>query len=59
MTVRPFVVDVPQPVLDDLRDRLSRTRFLDDSPRRPASGMTVGVPAGPRLVVADVRLARP
>ncbi|WP_456825172.1 epoxide hydrolase family protein [Cellulomonas sp. P5_E12] len=40
MTVRPFVVDVPQPVLDDLRDRLSRTRLLDDSPRRPASGMT-------------------
>lgn len=40
MTVRPFVVDVPQPVLDDLRDRLSRTRFLDDSPRRPTSGMT-------------------
>ena len=58
MTVRPFVVDVPQPVLDDLHDRLSRTRFLDDSPRRPASGMTVGVPAGPRRVVADVRLAR-
>jgi len=40
MTVRPFAVDVPQAVLDDLRDRLSRTRFLDDSPRRPASGMT-------------------
>src|SRR4051812_39198484 len=40
MTVRPFTIDVPQPALDDLRDRLSRTRFLDDSPRRPASGMT-------------------
>ena len=40
MTVRPFAVDVPQPVLDDLRERLSRTRSLDDSPRRPASGMT-------------------
>ena len=40
MTVRPFTVDVPQPVLDDLRDRLSRTRLLEDSPRRPASGMT-------------------
>ena len=40
MTIRPFVVDVPQPVLDDLRDRLSRTRFLEDSPRRPVSGMT-------------------
>ena len=31
---------MPQPVLDDLHDRLARTRFLDDSPRRPASGMT-------------------
>ncbi|WP_456844488.1 epoxide hydrolase family protein [Cellulomonas sp. P5_C6] len=40
MSIRPFRVDVPQPVLDDLRDRLSRTRFLDDSPRRPESGMT-------------------
>ena len=40
MTIRPFTMNVPQPVLDDLRDRLSRTRFLDDSPRRPASGMT-------------------
>ncbi|KRD45290.1 epoxide hydrolase [Cellulomonas sp. Root930] len=40
MTVRPFAIDVPQPVLDDLRDRLARTRFLEDSPRRPASGMT-------------------
>lgn len=40
MTVRPFTIDVPQPVLDDLRERLARTRLLDDSPRRPASGMT-------------------
>ena len=40
MTVRPFTVDVPQPVLDDLRDRLARTRFLDDSPRRLPSGMS-------------------
>jgi len=40
MTTRPFTVDVPQPVLDDLHDRLARTRFLEDSPRRPASGMT-------------------
>jgi len=40
MSVRPFAIDIPQPVLEDLRDRLARTRFLDDSPRRPASGMT-------------------
>lgn len=40
MSVRPFTIDVPQPVLDDLLDRLARTRFLDDSPRRPTSGMS-------------------
>ncbi len=27
MTPRPFAIDVPQPVLDDLRDRLGRTRW--------------------------------
>lgn len=40
MPIRPFAVDVPDAVLEDLRDRLARTRFLDDSPRRPASGMS-------------------
>src|SRR5690349_21647806 len=40
MAVRPFAIDVPQAVLDDLHDRLARTRFLDDSRRRPPSGMT-------------------
>lgn len=37
---RPFRIDVPDAVLDDLRARLAATRFLPDSPRRPASGMT-------------------
>jgi epoxide hydrolase len=40
MDIRPFRIDVPDAVLDDLRDRLARTRLLPDSPRRPASGMT-------------------
>ena len=35
----PFEIHVDDEVLDDLRDRLARTRLLDDSPRRPPSGM--------------------
>lgn len=37
---QPFHVNVSQAVLDDLLDRLTRIRFLPDSPNRPASGMT-------------------
>ncbi|MEU4363201.1 epoxide hydrolase family protein [Promicromonospora sp. NPDC023987] len=37
---RPFTVHVPDQILTDLRDRLARSRIPDDSPRRPASGMT-------------------
>jgi pimeloyl-ACP methyl ester carboxylesterase len=37
---RPFTVHVPDQVLTDLRERLARSRIPDDSPRRPASGMT-------------------
>lgn len=28
--IRPFTIDVPQPVLDDLRERLGRTRYPDE-----------------------------
>ncbi len=38
--VAPFRIAVPDEVLTDLRERLERTRFLDDSPRRMPSGMT-------------------
>ena len=38
--VQPFHLHVPDDVLDDLRSRLARTRFLPDSPRRPAAGMS-------------------
>lgn len=38
-TVQPFEVHVADDVLDDLRERLARTRLLPDSPRTPASGM--------------------
>lgn len=37
---RPFQVQVSEAVLADLRERLDRTRFLDDGPRRPESGMS-------------------
>jgi len=30
MVIRPFTVDVPQAVLDDLRERLARTRWPDE-----------------------------
>jgi pimeloyl-ACP methyl ester carboxylesterase len=39
-TVKPFAIDVSDDVLDDLRARLERSRLIDDSPRRPASGMS-------------------
>ena len=39
-TVQPFEVHVSDDVLDDLRERLARTRLLPDSPRTPASGMS-------------------
>src|SRR5262245_58218392 len=30
MESQPFVVDVPQPILDDLQERLARTRWPDE-----------------------------
>ena len=38
---RPFRIDIPQPDLDDLHDRLSRTRFPDEL---PGVGWSRGVP---------------
>lgn len=38
--MEPFTAEVSQVELDDLRDRLRRTRLLADSPGRPWSGMT-------------------
>ena len=40
--VQRFDLHVPDDVLDELRDRLRRTRQLPDSPRKPASGMSAG-----------------
>ena len=42
-TIRPFRIDVPQADLDDLRDRLRRTRWPDEL---PGVGWSRGVPLG-------------
>jgi epoxide hydrolase len=41
--IRPFRVDIPQADLDDLRERLARTRWPDEL---PGVGWTRGVPLG-------------
>ncbi|MBA3870517.1 MAG: epoxide hydrolase [Anaerolineae bacterium] len=41
--VKPFIIDIPQSVLDDLQERLSRTRWPDES---PDSGWTMGANLG-------------
>jgi hypothetical protein len=41
--IRPFPVRVPQGELDDLRERLARTRWPDEL---PAVGWVRGVPSG-------------
>jgi len=42
-SIRPFRIDIPQADLDDLRDRLHRTRWPDEL---PGVGWTRGVPLG-------------
>jgi len=32
MTIQPFTITIPQTALDDLRDRLARTRWPDELP---------------------------
>ena len=34
-SARPFVLDIPEPAIDDLRARLARTRFPDQAPGAP------------------------
>jgi pimeloyl-ACP methyl ester carboxylesterase len=41
--IRPFQIDIPQAALDDLRDRLARTRWPD---QLPGAGWEAGVPLG-------------
>ena len=58
--IRPFRIDIPQADLDDLRDRLDRTRWPDEL---PGVGWTRGVPLGylqgaGRLLGRRLRLAQ-
>jgi pimeloyl-ACP methyl ester carboxylesterase len=48
--IKPFRIDVPQADLDDLRDRLDRTRWPDEL---PGAGWDYGVPVGYVRRLAD------
>lgn len=50
MSIRPFHIDVPQAVLDDLHERLARTRWTDEVEE---SGWTYGVSLAYMQDVAD------
>ena len=41
--IQPFRIEIPQPDVDDLKDRLARTRWPDDF---PDAGWSTGVPLG-------------
>jgi hypothetical protein len=41
--IRPFRIDIPQADIDDLRERLNRTRFPDEL---PGTGWDLGAPLG-------------
>jgi microsomal epoxide hydrolase len=41
-SIRPFTIEIPQSDLDDLRDRLGRTRWPDEAPED--AGWSYGVP---------------
>ncbi|MFD2767646.1 epoxide hydrolase family protein [Micromonospora eburnea] len=44
--IRPFRIDVPQAELDDLADRLARTRWAEELPADPSASPTGPVPPG-------------
>ncbi len=48
--IRPFRIDIPQPDLDDLHDRLAHTRWPDEL---PGVGWDYGVPLGYLRELAD------
>jgi pimeloyl-ACP methyl ester carboxylesterase len=50
MTIKPFTIAVPQADLDDLRDRLARTRWPDEL---PGAGWSRGVPLSYLKELAD------
>jgi pimeloyl-ACP methyl ester carboxylesterase len=48
--INPFRIDIPQADLDDLRDRLARTRWPDEL---PGTGWSYGVPSAYARQLAD------
>ena len=44
--IRPFRIQIPQADLDDLDDRLARTRWANELPLDPSSPQTGPVPPG-------------
>ena len=48
--IRPFRIDIPQTAVDDLRDRLARTRWPDEL---PGAGWSRGVPLAYLRELAD------
>ena len=48
--IKPFRIDIPQSLLDDLNDRLTRTRWPDEL---PGGGWSYGVPLGYVKELAD------
>src|SRR5689334_4455697 len=52
--IEPFRIDVPQADLDDLRDRLARTRWPDEL---PGAGWDYGVPLGYVRGLAGIAVA--
>jgi hypothetical protein len=45
--IKPFRINIPQADIDDLRDRLARTRWADELPLGEIAGQVEGVPAAP------------
>ena len=48
--IRPFRIDIPRADLDDLGERLARTRWPDEL---PGAGWSYGVPLGYLMELAE------
>jgi len=45
--IKPFRIEIPQADVDDLKDRLARTRFADELPAGEFAGKLEGIPTPP------------
>ena len=50
MTIQPYTITIPQADIDDLRDRLARTRWIDAA---DDDGWTYGIDLGYMRELAD------